>query len=338
MGPIFFQIPAFVTLPLIVFFVFILEKSAQKIQIPSVVVLLFSGLILGLPFFKNLFSQNSIHLILRLGDIALILLMFLAGLETSTKELKHETGEAIAISLLGAFIPFISGVLIFLWLGFPLVTALMVGVAMSITAEATTAALLIELKKSKTKLGTLMMETGIIDDILGFILFLLISFFFAEGHLKENLLISGAILSFFIGVLTQHRLNHHPWLKNTKSALFYLFIPFFFVSMGLNFDFTTLFLDPKLLLIILGVAFLGKMGGTLLAKPFTSLSWKQLHLLGWAMNSRGAIELALALIAFRSSLLSIELYSGIVLMVLITTLSFPIVVRRMIKNNPGIMK
>jgi Kef-type K+ transport system membrane component KefB len=91
------------------------------------------------------------------------------------------------------------------------------------------------------------------------------------------------------------------------------------------------------LLIIIGIAMAGKLAGTFLTKPFTKLNWKQLHLIGWGMNSRGAIELALALIAFRSALIPVELYSSLVIMALTTTLIFPFVITRMIKKEPGLM-
>jgi Kef-type K+ transport system membrane component KefB len=45
------------------------------------------------------------------------------------------------------------------------------------------------------------------------------------------------------------------------------------------------------------VATLGKVLGTMLMKPFTDLSWRQTYLIGWAMNSRGVVELVIAEIA-----------------------------------------
>lgn len=82
---------------------------------------------------------------------------------------------------------------------------------------------------------------------------------------------------------------------------------------------------------------LGNLTGTFLIKPFTKFSWKQLHLISWAMNSRGAVELALALIAFRSALIPVELYSSLVVMALITTLTFPVIIIKMIKTESQLM-
>jgi len=55
------------------------------------------------------------------------------------------------------------------------------------------------------------------------------------------------------------------------------------------------------------------------------------------MNSRGALELVLSLIAFRASLIPKSIYSSLVLMALITTGLFPFVITRIIKKNRKIM-
>jgi hypothetical protein len=55
------------------------------------------------------------------------------------------------------------------------------------------------------------------------------------------------------------------------------------------------------------------------------------------MNSRGALELALALVAFRTGLIHVKLYSALIVMALVTTLVFPFVVTGMIRRDPSIM-
>ena len=50
------------------------------------------------------------------------------------------------------------------------------------------------------------------------------------------------------------------------------------------------------------------------------------------------MELALALIAFNSDLIGVELYSSLVIMALVTTLSFPFVLYRMIDKDESIME
>ena len=99
----------------------------------------------------------------------------------------------------------------------------------------------------------------------------------------------------------------------------------------------SLVVNPVLLMSIIVIAIAGKMAGTFLTKPFTKFRWKQLYLIGWAMNSRGAVEMALALIAFRTKIIPLELYSSLVLMALVTTLIFPFMIMKMIRKDPKIM-
>ncbi len=89
---------------------------------------------------------------------------------------------------------------------------------------------------------------------------------------------------------------------------------------------------------LLMIAVLSKFTGVVLVKPFTNLKWKQLYLIGWAMNSRGALEVAFALIAFRMNLLSAELYSSLIIMTLITTMIVPFIAKRMVTKDPKIVQ
>lgn len=112
-------------------------------------------------------------------------------------------------------------------------------------------------------------------------------------------------------------------------------VPFFFLSIGLNFEIEDLFLNPLVFFVILITATPGKIVGTMATKPFTNLKNRQLYLIGWGMNSRGAVELVIASIAL--PLLPIEVFSSIVAMAIITTLVFPLILRYEIKKYPDIM-
>jgi len=311
---------------------------AKRIKIPYVVALILTGLFIGFPFIRKSIIDPNTQFIFNLGDIALICLMFLAGLESSWRTFYDEKKDAIFIAVFAATVPFLLGFLLFQILGFSLLTSLIAGICMSITAEATKARVLLELKKLKTRIGAAMMAAGIIDDILGLSFFILINYIFREFYFKENILIVVSIIAFFIGILVQKRLGRsHFKLKTFEQSLLWLIIPFFFISMGIHFDFNSLILNPFLVIMVIFVAMAGKLIGTLLTKPFLKLKWSQLHLIGWGMNSRGAVELALALIAFRINLIPAEVYSSLVIMALTTTLIFPFIIEFMIKKNPKIM-
>jgi len=106
----------------------------------------------------------------------------------------------------------------------------------------------------------------------------------------------------------------------------------------LNFNSQNLVLHPGIIFGVLLIAFVGKMLGALIVKPFALFRKEQLMLVGWGMNSRGFMELIILSIA--SSQIPnfpMELYTAIVFMTIITTIAFPIALDYYLKKYPDIM-
>jgi len=176
---------------------------------------------------------------------------------------------------------------------------------MSITAEGTKARVLRELKKLNTKIGSLMRGAGIIDDIIGIFFFTLICYLFNGAiAIKESILIICVITTFFCGIL-MHKLMRREMheMHILEKIMTIFFVSFFFISIGIHFSFNVIAFNPLLIMLIVIIATVGKILGSLATKPFLKVSYKQLYLIGWSMNSRGAVELAIAFIVFRVGLL-----------------------------------
>jgi len=150
----------------------------------------------------------------------------------------------------------------------------------------------------------------------------------------------GAIIGGFLLQLSLrniHQKHREDMIRVTKMITLGLVVPFFFANVGLNFNFETLSMNLPLLIGTVFIAFAGKLLGTLIAAPASSLNLKQLYYVGWAMNSRGAAELVIALIALQFNLMPLEVFSALVATAIITTLAFPFVLSRGIKKNPRLM-
>jgi len=55
------------------------------------------------------------------------------------------------------------------------------------------------------------------------------------------------------------------------------------------------------------------------------------------MNSKGAVELAIAYVALHIGILTLDLYSALVMTALVTTILFQIIIVRMVKKDPKII-
>jgi Kef-type K+ transport system membrane component KefB len=108
-------------------------------------------------------------------------------------------------------------------------------------------------------------------------------------------------------------------LEELIEPIGHFLVPIFFVLTGMAVDLTTLS-DPSLLVVALGitaVAFLGKIVAGAVAGPVDR--W----LVGWGMVPRGEVGLIFATIGRRLGVVTGEVYSVIVIMVILTTLFTP---------------
>ncbi|MBN2330225.1 MAG: cation:proton antiporter [Candidatus Aenigmarchaeota archaeon] len=322
---------------LVISFLFI--TLFKGLRISAVLGMILAGIVCGSSYSRSVFLEPNLGTIAIIGDLGLLSIMFLAGMEVSWSTMFKETKDAAVVALFASIFPMMLGFLTFMLLGFSVWISFFVGICMSITAEATKAKVLLEVKKLKTKIGSLMMGVGILDDIMGLGLFVLVGYWFSVGfEVRDAMMLSGAIMAFFFGVITHREIGRtEKRIPLLEKILLYLVSPFFYVSMGISFSAHSAIIEPTLVLIIIVVAFTGKMIGTLLTKPYTKLKLNQLYLLGLGMNSRGAVELALAFIAFRAGFLPVNIYSGLIIMALITTLLFPPLFTRIVIKNPDIM-
>jgi len=150
----------------------------------------------------------------------------------------------------------------------------------------------------------------------------------------------GAIIAGFLLQLSMKRMGRkgeREVVSTTRLITLAFVVPFFFANIGLNFDLGVIFENPMLTLAAVLIAIGGAILGALLTKPFSTLSFRQLYIVGWAMSSKGAVEMVIALLAQRYGLLPPEIFSALVAMAIITTLAFPFALKKEIERNRSIM-
>lgn len=123
-----------------------------------------------------------------------------------------------------------------------------------------------------------------------------------------------------------------PRLEHTAQLL----LPVFFVVTGLSVDLTSLSAGGLVqLAAIIAVAVVGKLGGVALSSRATGMSWQDATTLGVLMNTRGLTELVILNVGLSLGLLSVQLFSSMVLMALVTTAMAAPILARLLKSSPG---
>jgi len=145
----------------------LVARLATRLGLPAV----FGELVLGLALGPLLVRWlDGAAIIGMLGNLGVLLLMLLVGLETDVPALRGIGVPAFLAACCGAILPFLCGGALGLWLRQPLVTALFVGVALSATSVSITAATLRELGRLDSRSGRTIMMAAVIDDVLGLLL------------------------------------------------------------------------------------------------------------------------------------------------------------------------
>ncbi|MFJ3600817.1 cation:proton antiporter [Streptomyces sp. NPDC090126] len=118
-------------------------------------------------------------------------------------------------------------------------------------------------------------------------------------------------------------------LAPLRTLVMAVFAPVFLGSVGLRMDLTAL-ADPSVLLtgvVVLFVATLGKFAGAYVGARGGGMSRYEGLALGAGMNSRGMIEVVIALVGLRIGVLDTATFTVIVLVALVTSVSAPPVLR-----------
>lgn len=179
----------------------LLGLATEKIHMPQVVGALLAGIILGPSGFDLL---ESTDFLVKTAEIGVILIMFLAGIDTDLSEMKKTGLQACLIAVMGVVVPLIlCGAVYFFFFedqftAHNVLKAAFVGSVFSATSVGITVETLNEMGKLKSRTGTTILSAALIDDILGIIvLSVLTGFSSGEGNPGLVLL---KIAAFFVFV------------------------------------------------------------------------------------------------------------------------------------------
>jgi Kef-type K+ transport system membrane component KefB len=216
-----------------------MAEVARKFKQPAVVGEIMAGIILG-PTILGMISPEFFDLIFpKIGNstlaldgftrVAVVLLLFIAGLEVDLHIVFQQGKQALSTSFFGLIIPFFLGFIIpylfpdfFGDTGAPdlLLFSLFMGTAMSISALPVIVRIMMDLKLFKTRIGMLVVASAMVDDLIGWMIFSVILGLIGKGREMSIGYTIVLTLTFAILMLTIGRglLNRVlPWV-NKKLA------------------------------------------------------------------------------------------------------------------------
>lgn len=172
-----------------------------RLGFPAALGQLIGGIIIG-PSILGLVGYNeSVKL---LADLGVVMLLFLAGLETDVEEFKHVGVPAFIIAALGVLIPFILGYVGAMAWGYSNIEAMFLGGVLTATSVGLTTSILMEMKRLRTRVGTTILAAAVVDDILGIIVLTILVGINTRGsvYIEDLLIILGEVVLYFgIGLL-----------------------------------------------------------------------------------------------------------------------------------------
>jgi len=126
--------------------------------------------------------------------------------------------------------------------------------------------------------------------------------------------------------------KHLNTVHNTTNSMAMGFLaPIFFAGIGLEFKFEAIS-NYWLLIAIVFVSFASKIAGGFIGGRAAGLKNRESIVLGIGLNARGIMELVIANIAYQAKLINSEIFSMLVIMGLLTTLTTPFLLKRVFKS------
>ena len=161
-----------ISLAILLFAAKLFAELFHRIRMPIVLGELLAGIIVGpfalggLPIFNGEPLVVLDETVKHIGEIAAIVILFIAGLEITPREFLKGGAASFTVGSLGVIIPFFVGYYVFLTFGLEAIESMLVATALTATSIAITIQVLNELGKMQTKEARLILGAAIVDDIL----------------------------------------------------------------------------------------------------------------------------------------------------------------------------
>lgn len=183
-----------ISLAILLFAAKIFAELFNKVRLPAVLGELLAGIIVGpfalgsFPIFdgKPLVILNET--VRQVGEIAGIVILFIAGLHITPREFLRGGVASFTIGACGVIVPFFLGYYVFTIFGLEGLQAILIATALTATSIAISVTVLNELGRMQSKEAKLILGAAIVDDILAIAILSVVVTMVQTGNLTPNII------------------------------------------------------------------------------------------------------------------------------------------------------
>ena len=387
-----------ISLSILLFSAKIFAEIFQRIKQPVVLGELLAGIIVGpyalggLPLFDGQPLVVLDETVKHIGELAAIVILFIAGLEITPREFLRGGAASFTIGALGVIVPFLVGFIILTLYGLDSFEVLLIATALTATSIAISIQVLSELGKMQSKEARLILGAAIVDDILAIAILSVVVTMVQSGDTSPQIMdvallilkILGLFAVLLIGaIFLIPRILHREKLWRSRgsiegitTAIFFgiagiaayvglspivgafaagmavastklikqveeyahklqfIFAPLFFAIIGAQVDLRGINLEVLIIAgIIIAIAISTKLIGCGLPSILFLKDKTKSIRVGIGMVSRGEVGLIVAGVGVTTGTLSTDIYTSIIIMVAITTITTPIWLKKSYKKE-----
>jgi Kef-type K+ transport system membrane component KefB len=237
-----------ISLSLLLFTAKIFAELFHRIKLPIVLGEILAGIIIGpyalggLPLFNGeplVILDETIH---HIGELAAIVILFVAGLEITPREFLRGGASSFTVGALGVIVPFFVGYIVFSLYGLDALETLLIATALTATSIAISIQVLTSLGKMQTREARLILGAAIVDDILAIAVLSVVLTMVQTGNTTPDIMeitflilkILGLFVALLVGsILIVPRILHRERLWKSQGSIEGITTAIFFGGAGI---------------------------------------------------------------------------------------------------------
>ena len=237
-----------ISLALLLFTAKIFAELFHRVKLPVVLGELLAGIVIGpyalggLPLFNGEPLVILDETIKNIGELAAIVILFVAGLEITPREFLRGGASSFTVGALGVIVPFFVGYFVFSLYGLEALETLLIATALTATSIAISIQVLTSLGKMPTKEARLILGAAIVDDILAIAVLSVVLTMVQTGNTTPDIMeitflilkILGLFVALLVGsVLIVPRILHRERLWKSQGSIEGITTAIFFGGAGI---------------------------------------------------------------------------------------------------------